>query len=150
MPETRTVLVADDDENDFIILRRAFQKAGLAHRLVHVLDGEAAIDYLSGKSPFEDRVLYPAPSLLLLDLKMPRVNGFDVLAWLQGRSDLDALNVVVLSASQLEADRNQATQLGADDYCTKPHDFDELVKLARDLDARWASQLRGAGAPGIS
>jgi CheY-like chemotaxis protein len=144
MPESRTVLVADDDENDFIILRRAFQKAGLTHRLIHVQDGEAAIDYLSGNAPYVDRVLYPAPNLLLLDLKMPRVNGFDVLAWLQSRKDLDALNVIVLSASQLEADKNQAAQLGADDYRTKPHDFDELVQMARELDERWTSQLHRA------
>ena len=150
MAECSTVLVADDDENDFIILRRAFQKAGLTHRLIHVLDGEAAIDYLSGKAPYADRVRYPAPSLLLLDLKMPRVNGFDVLAWLQSRSDLHALNVIVLSASQLEADKNQATQLGADDYRTKPHDFDELVRMARELDERWTSQLHRAPTLGNS
>jgi len=147
MPVSATILVADDDENDFIILRRAFQRAGLSHRLIHVRDGEAAMDYLSARGAYQDRAQYPNPNLLLLDLKMPRVNGFDVLAWLQSQKELHSLCVVVLSASQLEADKKTAAEMGAHDYRTKPHDFDDLIDLARDLDARWISQIPGLNQP---
>jgi len=141
MPSTATILVADDDENDFLILRRAFIRAGLSHLLIHVSDGEAAINYLSREAPYADARQYPRPGLLLLDLKMPKVNGFDVLEWLKGRKDLDSLRVIVLSASQIEADKKAAALLGAHEYQTKPHDFDDLVKLAQELDNRWLNQL---------
>ena len=137
MPINRTILVADDDQNDVFFLRRAFQKSGLDHSVIHVSDGQEAIDYLRGEADYSDRTRFPLPSLLLLDLKMPKVDGFDVLNWLRGRSELKQLPVVVLSSSSREDDIQRARSLGADDYRVKPADFEQLLLLAQDVSTRW-------------
>jgi CheY-like chemotaxis protein len=143
MPPNRTILVADDDQNDVFFLRRAFQKSGLEHSVVHVSDGQEAIEYLRGDSNYSDRARFPLPALLLLDLKMPKVDGFDVLNWLRGRMDFKELPVVVLSSSSREDDIQRARSLGADDYRVKPADFEQLLLLAQDVSTRWlaANQL---------
>src|SRR5215471_19867731 len=82
---SKCVLVAEDDPDDRFMLRRAWRKAKLPHRLMDVSDGEQVIRYLSGSPPFDDRTRHPMPDLLLLDLKMPKLNGFDVLTWIQSR-----------------------------------------------------------------
>jgi len=137
MPINRTILVADDDQNDVFFLRRAFQKSGLDHSVIHVSDGQEAIDYLRGEADYSDRTRFPLPALLLLDLKMPKVDGFDVLNWLRGRSELKQLPVVVLSSSSREDDIQRARSLGADDYRVKPADFEQLLLLAQDVSTRW-------------
>src|SRR5437773_3961985 len=100
------VLVADDDRDDVFFLRRAFRHAGLAEDVIDLPDGEKTVEYLKGTPPFDDRGRYPFPKLLVLDIKMPKMNGFDVLAWIQGRPDLGVLPTVVLSSSPIEADRD--------------------------------------------
>jgi CheY-like chemotaxis protein len=142
--EPATILVAEDDENDIVILSYAFKQAGLGHTLERVPDGEAAIDYLKGDGPYADRARFPLPDLLLLDLKMPKVSGFEVLAWLQTQPALDEIPVVVLSGSELEEDKMETAKLGASAFHTKPNDFHKAVKLVQDLDARW---LNGASNP---
>jgi CheY-like chemotaxis protein len=137
MNGTKTVLVADDDQNDVFFLRRAFDKAGLPYPVHDVRDGQEAIDYLSGSAHFQDRSQFPLPDLLLLDLKMPRMSGFDVLRWLESRNDLKDLPVVVLSSSNQPSDIEKAQALGADDYLVKPTHFDELMDLARKITSRW-------------
>jgi CheY-like chemotaxis protein len=132
-----TILVADDDQNDVFFLRRAFQKSGLGHMVLDVPDGQEAIDYLRGDAAYGDRSRFPLPALLLLDLKMPKVDGFDVLAWLKTQSEFKSLPVVVLSSSSREDDINRARALGADDYRVKPADFEELLTLAQDVANRW-------------
>jgi CheY-like chemotaxis protein len=131
------ILQVEDDENDVFFLRRALEKAGLAHDLFHVQDGQEAVEYLSGHAPFEDRTKYPFPDLLLLDLKMPRMNGFDVLAWLRAHPELKGPPVVVLSSSNQEEDVKRAYALGASDFQTKPHDTQGLVKFVQSLHQRW-------------
>src|SRR5258706_363299 len=103
-----TILVADDSADDFFLLNRTFGNAGVNSRLMHVKDGEEAIEYLAGNNQFADRAAYPFPGLLLLDLKMPRKNGFDVLEWLQQQSGLRRLLVAVLSSSNTPTDVNRA------------------------------------------
>ncbi len=129
----RYVLVADDDENDVFLLRRAFQKAGLPHTLIHVRDGQEAINYLSGKN-------HAKLKLFLLDLKMPLVDGFDVLLWLRARPEPICLPVVVLSSSSLPDDKNRAKELGANDYLAKPTGPDDLMTLVKGLDDRWLKE----------
>jgi two-component system response regulator len=133
----KCILIAEDDENDLLLLRVAFQKAGLTHRLEHVPDGQVAFDYLTGNETFSDRAEYPFPDLLLLDLKMPRLNGFDVLRLLRSHPRLSLLPVVVLSSSILEKDIQMAKELGAREYLVKPTFLDDYRKLVLGLHDRW-------------
>ncbi len=130
-------MFADDEQTDFILLRVAFEKAGLPEYLAHVADGQEAIDYLSGQVPYADRTQYPFPSLLLLDLNMPRLTGFDVLRWMASRSDMQRVPVVVFSASTQAAEKAECLKLGAREFHTKPPDLPHLVKFARELHATW-------------
>jgi CheY-like chemotaxis protein len=131
------ILVADDDSDDVYLLRRALRKAGLTPRVLDVFDGTLAVSYLSGEPPFDDRKKYPFPDLFLLDLKMPKMNGFDVLAWLKGRPDMGSLPVIVLSSSSVEDDETMALRMGAREFLTKPADIDNLIPLLRSLHRRW-------------
>ena len=105
-----TILVAEDSEMDIFFLRKAYAEAHLPYALHVVHDGEEAINYLLGKPPYSNRAEFPAPDLFLLDLKMPRVDGFDVLRWMQFKG-LDKPPVVVFSGSDLEEDRSLAMSL---------------------------------------
>ncbi len=132
------VLIADDDSNDTFFLRRAFEKAGLSPELFEVPDGEKAINYLSGTDEFADLAKFPFPSLLLLDLKMPKISGFEVLQWLSGQpAPVRKLNIVVLSSSGLQSDMQKARALGAQDYRVKPGDIDELISIVKDVADQW-------------
>ena len=131
------VAVAEDDRDEVFLLRWAFEKAGLDHQFIELNDGEAIIAYLSGTPPYDDRVRFPLPRLLLLDLKMPKRNGFEVLAWLAARPDLNNLPAVVLTSSQFGDDIQMAKKLGAREFLTKPHDLNDLVRLVQGLHQRW-------------
>ena len=135
----RPILAAEDDASDRIILEMAFQRAKLPYPLVVVHDGQEAVDYLCGNGQYADRAAHPLPALLLLDLKMPRMDGLDVLAWLAQQPDFKKLPVVVLSSSGAEQDMNKALQLGAREYFVKPHSLHELTKIANEIHARWLS-----------
>lgn len=100
-------------------------------------DGQEAIDYLSGQSHCADRAKFPLPDLLVLDLKMPRMSGFDVLRWLASRPDLSHIPAVVLSSSSYEEDLHEARGLGAAEYYVKPSSTSELVKLVKVIANRW-------------
>jgi CheY-like chemotaxis protein len=136
---TSAVLLADDDSNDIFFLRRAFQRAGLANTVMDVSDGEKAIEYLGGQNCYSDRTRYPLPALLLLDLKMPKINGFEVLEWIRTRDDLRDLKVVVLSSSGLPDDMQKARELGAHDYRVKPADQEDTVAMIKEVAGRWLS-----------
>lgn len=136
------VLAAEDEETDRFILQRAFSRAELTCPLTLVADGQQAIDYLCGGAPFSDRKVHPFPALLLLDLKMPRMTGFDVLEWLGARPEFNCLPVVVLTSSAHASDVQKARQLGALDYIVKPHEFSQLVKILRELGERWLNRPR--------
>ncbi len=109
--------------------------------LFDVSNGDLAVAYLGGRPPFDDRVRYPFPDLLLLDLKMPKRNGFEVLAWLKGRPDMESLPVVVLTSSAIPEDRDMALRMGAREFCTKPSDFNDLVRLVNILHESWLMQI---------
>lgn len=128
-----TILIAEDDENDVFLIRRAFHQAQFENPLHVVSNGEEAIAYLKGDEPFADREKYPTPSLVLLDLKMPRKNGFEVLSWIRQHPEFNALAVVVLTSSQESSDINQAYALGANSYLVKPANFLSLVDMINRL-----------------
>jgi CheY-like chemotaxis protein len=133
----RPILAAEDDAGDAMLLRLAFRRAEIAHPLLVVHDGREAIDYLGGHPPYADRVIYPLPALLLLDVNMPRLNGFEVLAWRAGRPELCDLPVVVFSSLSHKTDMDRARSLGAREYIVKPHGLIQLTKLMHELCGRW-------------
>ena len=134
---SQPVLAAEDCESDAFILRLAFERARVANPLVIVRDGQEAVDYLLGNAPFSDRSKYPQPAIVMLDLKMPRMDGFGVLSWLATRRELKHLPVVVLSSSSAESDICKATVMGAQHYFVKPHAFADLVKVIDCMRTRW-------------
>ena len=148
------VLVVDDNRNDLFLLRRGFNRAGLAADLFDLPDGFPALEYLRGSPPYDDRARFPFPNLLLLDLKMPRINGLNVLAWLAGRPDMKKLPALVLTSSSLPADREIAMKLGAREFLVKPTDPSDWVKLAQGLHQRWLAVKNGSERmwkdPGVS
>lgn len=129
------VLVAEDSRDDVLLLQRAFRKAGSSAQLHPVPDGLAALAYLRGESPYSDRARHPFPDLLLLDLNMPRLNGFEVLAAVRADPGLRQLAVYVLTASNLPADVERAHELHTHGYIVKPNRVDELVTLASAVSA---------------
>jgi CheY-like chemotaxis protein len=135
------VLAAEDDEGDATLLRLAFKRAQISYPLIIVRDGQEAIDYLTGQPPYVDRLRYPFPAMLLLDLKMPRLNGFDVLAWWSARAEFRRLPVIVLSSSLHEVDMDKAKKMGARDYVVKPQSFAQLTRIAQELCGRLSTVL---------
>jgi len=131
------VLIAEDGENDVELLRRSFQQAGLNVSLQVVGDGEQCLAYLSGTGKYSNREEYPLPDLLLLDLKMPRINGFEVLKWIRAQGCLSALRVVVLTSSERFQDINLAYQLGANSFLTKPLNFIEFTNTIQAMYNFW-------------
>ncbi len=141
------ILLAEDDPNDVLLIQRAFQKAGLRDVLRTVRDGEQAIDYLAGRGIYANREKYPIPFLLLLDLKMPGTDGFEVLQWVRAEPDLRRLLVVVLTSSNLQADVDRAYELGANSYLVKPVEFEEMVNMIQRFEAYWSEINRTPSAP---
>ncbi len=128
------VLIVDDDTNDIELMRLAFEKASAPCELVAVQDGTEAIKYLSGEGQYSDRRVFPMPLLVLLDLNMPRVNGFEVLAWVQKHAENSTFPLVItLSYSHLENDIRKAYELGTSAFIAKPVDLDSSVSLVRLL-----------------
>ncbi len=128
------VLLAEDDPNEVFLLRRAFADAGILNPLAVARNGKEAVDYLKAEGEYSDRIDYPAPCLLLLDLKMPGMNGFDVLAWIRRQPLLDlTLPVVVLTDSYTNADMEKALALGAKGLFVNPFEHQDKVKLLQDL-----------------
>jgi CheY-like chemotaxis protein len=134
------ILIAEDDDNDILLLTRAFEKAGIPNPRQIVHNGQEAIDYLAGTGAYAQRENHPLPGLVLLDLKMPWMDGFDVLKWLRSRPQFDALPVVVLTSSKLQTDVDKSRQLGVYDYRVKPHGFEELVRLLDDVRKCWLDE----------
>src|SRR5882724_12803021 len=133
----KRVLVAEDDPSDVFFLKRAFNLAGVPTTLYFVRDGQEAIDYLEGENGYADRETHPLPDLVLLDLKMPRMNGFDVLEWLRKQPGLKRLLVTVLTSSDQPQDINRAYDLGANSYLLKPNSTNDLAEVVKRLQRYW-------------
>jgi CheY-like chemotaxis protein len=134
--EVKPILLAEDNEADVLLLTRAFKKAGLANPIHAVPHGEAAIAYLRGDGPFAEREKYPMPVLILLDIKMPRATGLEVLEWIRKNLKTNT-PVLILTSSAMEEDLKAARELGVDGYLVKPGSFDQLTELVRRLHQRW-------------
>jgi CheY-like chemotaxis protein len=137
------VLAAEDEESDRLILQHVFKRAGVTCPIILVRDGSEVVDYLSGHEPYADRAVHPLPRLLLLDLKMPRMSGFDVLAWLETRPEFHGIPAVVLSSSCDESDISTARDMGARDFLSKPHDLHDFIKIIEVLNSKWLGKAGG-------
>ena len=130
--DIRPILLADDSPEDRILIPRAIKKAGLPNPLISLEDGEEALKYFAGEPPYADRVKFPLPSLVLLDIKMPKCDGFEVLEFIRTRLAV-RIPVVMLTSSNLPEDIEKATRLGADSYFVKPACFTELIAMIKQL-----------------
>ena len=136
-PKDLSILVAEDLDSDAQLLRLAFKRAEVTAPLSFVKDGAEAIAYLAGQTDSPKPAPHPIPTMLLLDIKMPRMNGFEVLEWVRCQPGLKRLVVIVLTASDLRVDVNRAYDLGANSYLVKPTGVEGLEHLARSLRQYW-------------
>lgn len=135
------LLVAEDDPSDLFFLLEAFREACPGIELREVEDGERVIDYLSGRGRFADRAAFPLPTHVLLDVKMPRRSGLEVLKWIRSRPEFRDLPVTVLSGSELGSDMEEARGLGAE-YLVKPIEYVALLELVRSYCRRFSGTER--------
>jgi CheY-like chemotaxis protein len=131
------ILLVEDSPDDALLIQRAFRKANLANPVQLVRDGEEAVAYLSGAAPYDDRGRFPLPVFMLLDLKLPRRSGLEVLAWLRQESAVRRLPVVVLTSSRESVDVNRAYDLGVNSYLTKPVGFEALIEMVKNVNLYW-------------
>jgi CheY-like chemotaxis protein len=134
---TLTILHVEDDPNDVMLIARAFRKIGATTQLQVLNDGEQALHYLSGANSFSDRDKFPLPALILLDLKLPRKSGIEVLEWIRLQPGLKRIPVVMLTSSKQTVDIAKAYDLGVNAYLVKPVNFDGLLDMVKTLEAFW-------------
>ena len=147
MPHRAVILVVEDDDNNLLLLRHAFEQAGIVNPVQIATTGEAAIAYLGGTSPYCDWIQFPLPSMVLLDVKLPGMDGFEVLRWIRQQSGLRTLRVAMLTSSDFDQDITTAYEAGANAFLTKPLGFDNFVQMMRVFHAHW---LEFAQAPTVS
>ncbi len=140
------ILLVEDDANDVLLIQRAFAKAGMDCIRV-ARDGPHAIDYLSGNGDYADRQRFPMPFLVLLDLKMPGMDGFQVLDWIRARPSVKRTLVVVLTSSNLQDDVDRAYERGANSYLVKPVEFAELASMVKRFEIYWSEINRMPSTP---
>ena len=131
--QRQPILIAENNQDDIILLQALLQKANLSVPIHVVTDGEQAISYLSATGEYADRAKYPLPQLLLLDIKMPRTDGFEVLEWIRRQHELDDLRVVMLTGIEDVRYVNRAYRLGAISFLLKPIELTELLYLTSVL-----------------
>ena len=143
---TRTILLVEDNPDDALFAKRAFSKICPHASLAVARDGEAAINYLAGSGEFQDRSRHPLPSLVLLDLKIPRKSGLEVLEWMRSVPSLQAMPVVVLSSSNQPRDMDRAHELGVVSYHVKPVTNEAFMEMARSICQIWEELARNPSA----
>jgi len=127
----QTILLVEDNDDDVFIMQNTFRRSGIPNPLQVVSDGEQAIDYLKGTGPYSDREKYPLPVILLLDLNMPKKNGFELLQWIREQPDLKRTTVHIFSASSRTVDVERAFDLGANAYLVKPSKVEALIEMVK-------------------
>lgn len=132
-----SVLLVEDDLNDIFLVKRAFKRAEIHNPLQVVTDGVEAIRYLQGEGKYADRQTYPLPRLIVMDIKMPRKTGFEVLEWIKADGILKRIPVVIVSSSDQTPDINKAYELGANAYMIKPVNFKSVENLFQSITHYW-------------
>jgi CheY-like chemotaxis protein len=140
--DTGLILLVEDREDDILIVLKAFELAALSNPIQVVRSGEEAVAYLAGEKRYANRKEYPLPVLILLDLKMPGMDGFEVLTWIRQREGLRTIPVVVLTSSSQMRDVNRAYQLGANSFFVKELDFNGGVQFCKLLQKYWLKAVR--------
>ncbi len=139
-----SVLYVEDSQEDFDLFALASKRCGTPFSLQRAVDGEQAIAYLDADAPYNNRDSYPFPDLVLLDLKLPRLDGFEVLQWIRKNPPTRSLPVVVLAGSSFRADIRRALELGANHYAAKPGTFAELEVLIDQIADVWLAREKAA------
>jgi CheY-like chemotaxis protein len=137
-----TILLVEDDENDAMLLRMAFERNSITNPVQWVKDGLEAVAYLNGDGIFGDRTKYPFPEVLLVDLKMPRMSGLELLAWINEHPEFRIIPTIIMTSSRQELDIETAYKLGANTYMTKPIAFDQLAQMVKLTHEYWAMSAK--------
>lgn len=133
-----TILLVEDEENDAMLVKMAFKKNNILNPVQWVKDGLEAITYLNGEGVYANRAVYPFPEVLILDLKMPRMNGLELLAWIREHPEFRVIPTIIMTSSRQDPDIEKAYTLGANTYMIKPSSFDELAKMVKLAHEYWA------------
>jgi len=141
--ELSSILLVEDNPDDAELVRYAFEKAGIQNPLALITDGDAAVDYLGRTGAHAHLIDHPLPELILLDLKLPRRSGFEVLCFVRGHKPTKHTPVVVLTSSDQDEDIRRSYELGANSFLVKPIGRDALIELARTLKAYWIKLNHG-------
>jgi CheY-like chemotaxis protein len=131
--QPQTLLLVEDNPDDIFLMRRALKKSGLELPVQIVTDGKQALDYLAGFGPYADRDQFPRPAWVFLDLKLPYLNGFEVLEWIRSDATNQSLEVVILTSSPEERDKETANRLGAKAYLVKPPSVESLLGVFHQI-----------------
>ncbi|WP_245804053.1 response regulator [Chryseolinea serpens] len=131
------VLIVEDNDEDAELAIRALKKHRLANNVVHLSDGEQALDFIFGRGNYLGRVISQLPKVILLDIKMPKVSGLQVLQAVKSDPQMKVIPVVILTSSEEDPDIRKAYELGANSYIVKPVEFDNFSKTVADLGLYW-------------
>jgi two-component system, response regulator len=142
LEDMKLVLLVEDDPDHAELIRRSFANHQVANKVDHVFDGEAALDYLFRRGEFAESAELAQPNLILLDLRLPRIDGMEVLKKIKSSDELKSIPVVILTTSDADADVNQAYRNCANSYLVKPMEFDAFVKLIDELGLYWLTLNR--------
>lgn len=141
--EPIVILMVEDNVDHAELILRCFEEHRIANRIVHVTDGEAALNYLQGEGEYSDRTANPLPSVILLDLRIPKVDGLQVLTQIKHDEELKHIPVVVLSSSENEKDILTAYKNYVNSYVVKPLDYDKFIRLMEELNFYWLGWNKG-------
>jgi len=135
--ETGDVLLVEYNPNDALLTIRSLKEQNLANEIVHLSDGQAALDYLFAEGTYSSRNIQKVPKVVLLDLKLPKVGGLQVLKRLRDDARTKLLPIVILTSSQEESDLVESYKLGANSYIVKPVEFENFSKAIREVGLYW-------------
>ncbi|HZF01090.1 MAG TPA: response regulator [Methylomirabilota bacterium] len=136
------ILLVDDEENDATLVKMAFKQNNIISPIQWVKDGVEAVAYLNAEGIYADRIKYPFPQVLLLDLKMPRMTGLELLQWLRVNSHFKIIPTIIMTSSRQETDIEKAYDLGVNTYMIKPSSFDELKNMVKAIHEYWAISVK--------
>lgn len=141
-----TLLLVEDDSNDILLFKHHVQRVSQSRGVHAITSAEEAIAYLEGQNAYADRELFPLPSLVLVDLKLPGMNGFELLTWIRQQPRFKRLQVVILTASKNSIDVYRAYELGASSFIAKPIGREDLQHILQARKFRWSEVLGGYNA----